>query len=86
MWVMTSKFPHRQVQQQCFFLMGTVCQDSQDSNCSFFFFLKLSDSATSDVPSSLTTSRRTNRDVSSEVDDRPSTLNFSIESSVTLAL
>ena len=36
----------------------------------FFFFLKLSDSATLDVPSSLTASRRTNREVSGVVDDR----------------
>ena len=36
----------------------------------FFFFLKLFDSATSDVPSSITASHRTNREVSGEVDHR----------------
>ena len=64
------EIPHTRVQQQCFFLMRTVCRDSQDSSCSWFFFLKFPDSATSDVPSSLTASCRTNREVSGEVDDR----------------
>ena len=54
---------HTRVQQQCFFSEGN-CLSRFPRLQLFMIFLK----STSDVPSSLAASRRTNRDVSGEVD------------------